>query len=198
MDRNDGKEVTNFRAPNIDGKPLIGVDHPGFDIAYDTGVFPAERHAVQLAGCYLLMSYIRARPAELVGNYICWRHRCRRKDKSDEADDEVPPDEDSKQLNELLSAENTGRGRSKALCYEVIFMMIDRHPRTDRLIPVMAVNFIHHEGCDKKPRPTIFYFTPTKELIFCTVSIVIAPALYDQAFAAESLTDANRMLGVKT
>ncbi|RYP30216.1 hypothetical protein DL767_006363 [Monosporascus sp. MG133] len=227
-DRNDDNEVYKYhervmiprlslRAPNIDGKQLVSVDHPDFDMAYDTGVFPAERHRVQLAGCYLLMSYTGARPAELVddqrtkpkGGPLDEILRMKAitsaggsdaddKDKSDEADDEVPPDEDSKQLNELLSAETTVCGCSKALCYKDILMIIVRHPRTGRLIPVMAVNFIHHKGCDKKPRPTIFYFTLTKKLILCTVSIVTALALYDQAFAVESLTDAVRVLGVKT
>jgi hypothetical protein len=45
---------------------------------------------------------------------------------------------------------------------------------------------------------TIFYFTPTKKLIFCVVSIIITLALYDQAFAVESLTDATQVFGVKT
>jgi hypothetical protein len=174
-----------LRAPNIDGKPVVGVDELRviltFNIAFDTGVLPAERHRVQLAGCYLLMSYTGARPAELVDNQrkkpkkgplgeilrmkavtSAGRGHGDNKDgeaheadddADDDADDEEPPDEDSKQLNELLAAETTRRGRSKALCYEDIFMMIVRHPRTGLHIPVMAIKFIHHKGCDKKPRP---------------------------------------------
>ena len=41
---------------------------------------------------------------------------------------------------------------------------------------------------------TIFFFTPTKMLLFCPVSIIIALALHDQAFAAPSLTTAARVL----
>ncbi|RYP50628.1 hypothetical protein DL768_003910 [Monosporascus sp. mg162] len=99
--------------------------------AYDTGVFPAEPHHVPLAGCCLLMSYTGAPPAELVDNerkkpnggpldeiLLMKAITCADgsdadgsdaddKNKFDEADDGVPPDVDSKQLNELLSAETT-------------------------------------------------------------------------------------------
>ena len=44
---------------------------------------------------------------------------------------------------------------------------------------------------------TIFYFTPTKKLIFCAVSAIIAHALRDNAFDAPSLTDATHVLGIK-
>ncbi|RYP51532.1 hypothetical protein DL769_010800 [Monosporascus sp. CRB-8-3] len=170
---NDAKEVY---------KPVVGVNElrvtPIFNIAYDTGVFPAEA-APRPAG-RLLPTDIEywSGPAELVAN--------QKKPKGDPQDgnlrmkaitsagggDEEPPDEDSKQLNELLSAETTGRGPSKALCYEDILMMIVRRPRTDRPVPMVAIEFIHHKACNKKPRPTIFYFTPTKRLIFCPVSII--------------------------
>jgi hypothetical protein len=77
----------------------------------------------------------------------------------------------------------------------------------------MAIKFIHHKGADNKPKPyvfgpfsskcrapsvgfaddscsTIFYFTPTRKLLFCAVSTVLALALHDKAFDAPSLTDA--------
>ncbi|KAL8310676.1 hypothetical protein RB597_010495 [Gaeumannomyces tritici] len=59
----------------------------------------------------------------------------------------------------------------------------------------MAIKFVHHKGSDNRPKPTIFYFTPTRKLIFCPVSIIIALALHDHAFDAPSLTNASRVLG---
>jgi hypothetical protein len=108
-----------LRAPNIDGKPVVGVDELRviltFNIAYDTSVFPAERHRIHMAGCYLLISYTGARPAELVANErkkpkdgpldeilrmktITSARGGDNNDKdeaevTDEADDEEPPDE---------------------------------------------------------------------------------------------------------
>ncbi|KAL5610466.1 hypothetical protein FOBRF1_006583 [Fusarium oxysporum] len=75
MDRNDTKEgvlVSRFghRPPNIDGKPVLNVDNLRviltFNIAYDTTIFQGERHRINLAGCYQLLCYTGARPAELV------------------------------------------------------------------------------------------------------------------------------------
>ncbi|KAH6981556.1 hypothetical protein BKA56DRAFT_672369 [Ilyonectria sp. MPI-CAGE-AT-0026] len=109
-------------------------------------------------------------------------------------DDELPPDEVSQKLDNLLLQETEGRGRPKALCYEDILMIIVRHPETGQTIPAMAIKFVHHKGSDRKPKPTIFFFTPTKMLLFCPVSIIIALALHDQAFAAPSLTTAARVL----
>ena len=44
---------------------------------------------------------------------------------------------------------------------------------------------------------TVFWFTPTKRLIFCLVNVILCLALRDQAFAATSLTDAKRVLHLK-
>lgn len=81
MDRNDTKEVYKYyrsvliprfghRAPNIDGKPVLNVDNLRviltFTIRYDTSIFPGERPRINLAGCYRLLCYTGARPAELV------------------------------------------------------------------------------------------------------------------------------------
>ncbi|KAL4404040.1 FluG domain-containing protein [Colletotrichum abscissum] len=227
MDRNDAKELYKFhrtiliprfgyRAPNINGKPVLGADNLlailTFNIAYDTGIFPSERQRTQLAGCYQLLCYTGARPAEVV-------HAERKKPKdgsTDEIfklqgvksldvecgkdaenvdyDDQPSQDKDSLLLDRLLIQETAGRGRPKALCYEDILMMIVRHPVTGRAVPAMAVKFIHHKGADNKPRPTVFFFTPARRFIFCAVSTIIALALHDQAFDAASLTDATQVL----
>lgn len=88
-------------------------------------------------------------------------------------------------------------------------MMIVRHPATGRCIPAMAIKLIHHKGADNKPRPyvvilastqslltnrlhyrTIFYFSPTRKLIFCAVSTILSLALHDKAFDSPSLINA--------
>ncbi|ROT35415.1 hypothetical protein SODALDRAFT_353116 [Sodiomyces alkalinus F11] len=235
LDRNDAKEVYKYhrqvliprfdlRAPNIDGKPVVSAPDLqvllAFNIAYDTKIFPSERHRIQLACCYKMMSYTGARPAELVHN-----ERAKPKNKvfktlfgskivsldatdhgkiedeaGDDTDDESKTDDaaaECRRLDELLSSETKGRGRPKALCYEDIRLMIVRHPVTGKAIPAMAIKFVHHKGSDNKPKPTIFYFTPTKKLVFCLVSDIIALALHDRAFDAPSLTSAGRVLGTK-
>ncbi|KAM4059771.1 FluG domain-containing protein [Hirsutella rhossiliensis] len=83
FDRNDNREVQKWhdtvlvskwklRPPNIDGKPVLGTDDllvlQTFNIAYDEGVFPSERHRIYLSGCYLLLAFTGARPGEIVDN----------------------------------------------------------------------------------------------------------------------------------
>ena len=140
-----------------------------FNIAYDTTVFPGERHRVQLAGCYQFLCYTGARPAELVDaerkkpkdgsiEELFGRKVVVQSSSSDDGEPEQQPqklDEDSKLLESLLSQETVGRGRPKALCYEDIQMMIVRHPVTGRCIPAMAVKFINHKGADNKPKPYV-------------------------------------------
>ncbi|KAH7186540.1 hypothetical protein DER44DRAFT_802580 [Fusarium oxysporum] len=216
MDRNDTKEVYKYyrsvlvprfghRPPNIDGKPVLNVDNLRviltFNIAYDTTVFPGERHRINLAGCYQLLCYTGARPAELVDGErqkpkdgsiqeLFGQNAVQSSSSASSEEQEAPADEQSKVLNGLLCQETVGRGRPKALCYEDIQMMIVRHPATGRCMPAMAIKFVHHKGADNKPKPTIFYFTPTRKLLFCAVSTILALALHDNAFDAPSLTDA--------
>ncbi|EEY22890.1 conserved hypothetical protein [Verticillium alfalfae VaMs.102] len=228
VDRNDAKEVYKYWShalasanQNVNGKPVVGADEVRvlltFNIAYDTSIFPGERHRLNQACCYLILSYTGARIAELVHNQ---RQRpqdgsmeelfglkvvpsegrqtiSESADKDEGGESEVAQDEESLRLDEIPCTQTTGRGRPKALCYEDISMMIVEHPVTRRAIPVMSIKFVHHKGSDNKPKPTIFSFTPTRELIFCPVSIMIALALHDQAFDAPSLTNATRVLGTK-
>ncbi|KAK1973409.1 FluG domain-containing protein [Colletotrichum cereale] len=227
IDRNDAKELYKFhhtfliprfgyRAPNINGKPVLGANDLltilVFNIAYDDGVFPSERQRLHLAGCYQLLCYTGARPAELVDAEKqkpkdgCTDESFRRKalgstdsDFGEDAenvghDNLLPKDGESLPLGRLLLQETAGRGRPKALCYEDILMMIVRHPVTGQPVPAMAVKFIHHKGADNKPKPTVFFFTPARKLIFCAVSTIIALAIHDKAFEAASLTDAAQVL----
>ena len=158
----------SLRAPNIDGKPVLNVDSLRviltFNIAYDASTFGLERHRLNLNGCYQILCYTGARPAELVegrrkspkdgsieelfGRKVVQSADC--DDGSDEA-----LDEEARQLSELLLQENTKRGRPKALCYEDILMMLVRHPVTKQAFPAMAIKFIHHKGADNKPKPYV-------------------------------------------
>ncbi|PQK15629.1 hypothetical protein BB8028_0005g11410 [Beauveria bassiana] len=218
MDRNDAKEVYKYhrtvliprfhlRAPNIDGKPVLNVDSLRviltFNIAYDTSVFSLGRHRIQLAGCYQLLCYTGARPAELVDNErkgpkdgsreILFGQKVIQEADSDGSADRTL-DKRSKELNKMLLRETTKRGRPKALCYEDILLMLVRHPATGKPVLAMAIKFIHHKGADNKPKPTIFFFTPTRKLIFDAVMVIVALALHDHAFDASCLTDANSLL----
>ncbi|KAK2051231.1 FluG domain-containing protein [Colletotrichum caudatum] len=206
----------NYRAPNVNGKPVLGADNLLailiFNVAYDNGIFQSERHRVQLAACYQILCYTGARPAEIV-------YAERKKPKDDctdeifkvkgvksitydggedaenvDRDEELPKDKNSLLVNRLLLQETAERGRPKALCYEDVLMMIVRHPTTGRALPMMAIRFIFHKGSDNKPKPTVFFFTPARKFIFCAVSTILALALHDQAFDAESLTDASQVL----
>lgn len=168
-----------YRAPNSEPKPVISMADLqvilAFNMAYDTTIFPSERHRIQLATCYKIMSYTGARPAELVNNerrkpndgstrklfgskvVTLSNAGCRAEEEEEDddggSDNDTLPDEKSLRLDGLLLAETKGRGRPKALCYEDISLMIVRHPRTGRAIPAMAIRFIHHKGADNKPKP---------------------------------------------
>ena len=134
-----------------------------FNIAYDTGIFNAERHRIDLWGCYLLLFYTGARAAELVeseknepDSTKKLFHRKAVMLPGDDADNESPapaPDAFSKRVGELLEQEPAQRGRSKSLCYEDILLMIARHPVTGRYLPAMAIRFTHHKGADNRPKP---------------------------------------------
>lgn len=135
---------------------------------------------------------------------------------------DAPPDEHSRLLEDMLTQETESRGRPKALCYEDILLMVVRHPQTGKDELAMAIKFIYHKGSDNKPKPyvlspfpsppfllprqmmliqqpvrTIFFFTLTRRIIFCLISIIISLAVSDQAFAAPSLTSASRVFQVK-
>ena len=137
-----------------------------FNLAYDTGIFPSERQRINLSGCYMIICYAGVRPAELVNN-----ERKAPKDGSlDElfggkavmlADNDVEADletmdKDTKKVYMLLQKETTLRKRPKALCYKDIIMMIVRHPVTGRGVLAMSIKFIHHKGCDNKPKPYVY------------------------------------------
>ncbi|KAI0111480.1 hypothetical protein F4814DRAFT_356437 [Daldinia grandis] len=102
-----------------------------------------------------------------------------------EVEEDKEDEDDTSELGKLLLRETIGRDRPKALCYEDILMMIVRHPVTGRAIPAMSIKFVHHKGRDNKPKLTIFFFTPSKTLLFCPLLSIISLALFDDAFDAD-------------
>ncbi|KAL7786357.1 FluG domain-containing protein [Trichoderma ceciliae] len=216
MSRDESREIKNFhdtivasrhglRPPNTDGKPVMGsyglLHLLIFNIGYDTKTFPIEGHRVQLAGCWIFLASTGARPAEIVDN-----EKSRPNDGSYEElwfpktkanDDETADDEHSRLLEEMLCRETVGRGRPKALCYEDVSLMVVRHPTTKENVLCMAVKFIHHKGVDNKPKPTIFFFTMTRRVIFCPVTIMISLALRDKAFHAPGLDSVHQVFRIK-
>lgn len=158
-----------LRPPNVDGKPVLNVDSLrvilSFNIAYDSATFELERHRLHLHACYQLLCYTGARPAELVhaerrlpkgasAEKLFASKAVRPIDEGDDSSDDKP-NATSNKLEDLLLDEVKQRGRSKALCYEDIMMMLVRHPDTNKAMPVMAIRFTHHKGADRKPKPYV-------------------------------------------
>ncbi|KAK4249237.1 hypothetical protein C7999DRAFT_39654 [Corynascus novoguineensis] len=204
-----------LQAPNVIGKQVADwrdlLVLLTFNIAYDTAIFPRERHRLNLAGCYLFL--IKKKPKDgsweeiYAPKSICPRDRdmvmrrgpapfdtgyvvgVRKDGAQDEFSDEI--------VEAMLAGETLGRGRPKALCYEDILLMVVRHPVTGDDVLAMAVKFIHHKGADNNPKPTIFYFTPARRLIFCLVTIIVSIAVHDRAFDATNLISVASVFRVK-
>ncbi|KAI8956828.1 FluG domain-containing protein [Daldinia sp. FL1419] len=202
-----------LRPPNINDKPVLNVDSLRailvYNIAYDISIFQLKLYCLNLSGCYQILCYIGVRPVELVDN-----ERKKPKDgsleelfgtkaimlaecPSSEVEEDEEDEDDINELGKLLLRETIGRDCSKALCYKDILIMIVCHPVTGRAIPTISIKFIHHKGCDNKPKPTIFFFTPSKMLLFCPLLLMISLTLFDNIFDAECLTDVRSVLGAK-
>ncbi|KAK3379574.1 hypothetical protein B0T24DRAFT_647132 [Lasiosphaeria ovina] len=201
------RPLKTFTYPLI---PVLNVDSLRviltFNIAYDAGISPLERQRLHMAGCYMIICYTGARPAELVDNekqrpkygsieQIFGSKAIMSAGDSGAVDDqgkrasEEVTNEDSSKLDRLLLQETIGRGRPKALCYEDIQMLIIRDPATGRERLAMSIKFIHHKGCDNMPKPY--------HLIFCPVLLFLSLALSDGAFDADSLKDASSVPATK-
>lgn len=161
-----------------------------FNIAYDTAIFPGERHRLNLSGCYLFLMCTGCRAAEIVDNEkgkpkdgsweeiyspkaICprdWDMAMRPEPARFDTDhvaaqvgewkDGAKDELQDEVVEAMLTAETLGRGRPKALCYEDILLMVVRHPVTGNDVLAMAVKFIHHKGADNKPKPYVLVCVP--------------------------------------
>ena len=208
--------VENPRQPHVHCPPVL------FLWVYDTSIFSAERHRIDLWGCYLLLFYTGARSAELVeseknepDNMKKLFHRKAVMLPGDDADNEPPapaPDAFSKRVGELLEQEPAQRGRSKSLCYEDILLMITAIPSRAVICvrwrsgsPITRAQIIDR---NRKSLPcasswvdrrltlrvrTVFWLRTTKVLVFCPINIIITIALHDNAFDSEHLTGASRV-----
>lgn len=115
----------------------------------------------------------------------------------DDDDEDKTLDDKSKVLEKLFSQEAVDRGRPKALCYEDVLLMVVCHLDTGEDVLAMSIKFMHHKGVDNKPKPTIFFFTTTRRLIFCLITVIISLALHDGAFDAPSLASARLIFQAK-
>ncbi|KAI0436703.1 FluG domain-containing protein [Xylaria telfairii] len=219
IDENDTKEILNFhntvlirryklQAPNIRGKDVADSDTLlvllTYNIKFDTGIFSWERHRFNLSGVYQGLAFTGARPAEFVDGEKKNKDECLheifpRNAIASVGDDEEnkAPDDHSRLLEEMISQEIADRGRPKALCYEDILLMIVRHPETGKDVLAMAIKLAHHKGADNKPKPTIFFFTLARRMIFCFISTIISLAVHDGAFASSTLTSVRKVFEAK-
>ena len=116
-----------------------------FNIAYDTGIFPLERHRLQLSACYLILACTGAWPAEVVDN--------EKTKQFGHLGELFEPEAVEAGLDNGSRLSQVARGRPKALCYEDILLMVVRHPQTGEDVLAMSIKFIHHKGADNKPKP---------------------------------------------
>ncbi|KAI2606772.1 hypothetical protein GGR54DRAFT_644004 [Hypoxylon sp. NC1633] len=173
-----------------------------FNVAYDRRIFPSERQRLDVAACYPVLAYTGCRPAEVVdgeksiptsGSY----QKLFISDDSSDSPEDGPLDEHSRMVEKLLEHETFSRGRPKALCYEDIQLMVIRHPTTNRDTLTMSITFTHHKGSDNKPKSTIFYFTPTKKLVFCLITHIVSIAVLDGALDSPTLDSVEAVFGAR-
>ncbi|RYO96122.1 hypothetical protein DL764_007526 [Monosporascus ibericus] len=126
-----------------------------------------------------------------------WDDRVRNRDEEDTEETGAALDENSHVPEGILTQETEGRGRPKALCYEDVLLMVVRHPETGEDVLAMAVKLIYYKGADNKPKPTIFFFTATRRLMFCPILVIISLPLADGAFAALNLTSPSQIFQIK-
>ncbi len=115
----------------------------------------------------------------------------------------------------MIEQEYPSRRRLKALYYKNIQLLVIRYPETSVDGLAISIKFAHYKGADNKPKlymiasyplvprfnylpsRTIFYFTPTRRLIFFFISIIISLIVYGSAFASSRLTSARVVFQAK-
>ncbi|KAK4108882.1 hypothetical protein N656DRAFT_792137 [Canariomyces notabilis] len=199
MDINDSNEVEKDVA-NSDALLRLLTSN----IKYNTAILSWEKHRIYLPGCYLGLAFTGARPAEFVdGERSSGKDGCLEElfpqyaTGGAPSDEDKAPDELSRLLERMISQEYEGCGRPKALCYEDILLMVVRHPETGEDVLAMSIKLAHYKGADNKPQPTIFFFTPTRRLIFCFISIIVSLAVHDRAFAASKFSSVRAVFQAK-
>ncbi|KAK6859008.1 hypothetical protein PG995_004861 [Apiospora arundinis] len=186
-------------------KPLTATQHAALRKQLQEVRFlkPAWADETKINVARILRKWKIARPGELVDNETSkpldgsWEDLFASKCSTRSNEENNHASDEFQLLDSILARETTDRGRPKALCYEDIRLMVVRHPETGQDIFSMAVKFIHHKGMDNNPKPTIFWFTMTRRLIFNFINVIICLALCDDAFDAPSLTTVRRVFQVK-
>ena len=127
--------------PNVHGKTVTDSSDLlailSFNIAYNLRVFPSKHQWLNIAACYLVLSYTGCQPVEVADG-----------DKSmhlDGSSEELfssqailllfrkppeasPPDAYAKEPTKLLERKTTYLGHPKVLCYKDIQLLVVRHP----------------------------------------------------------------------
>ncbi|KFY93086.1 hypothetical protein V500_03919 [Pseudogymnoascus sp. VKM F-4518 (FW-2643)] len=190
IDTNDRKEVLKYvdTLPldrTVKSKPVLGVDDLLLLLnchwARDKSVYRTERQRVQYALILLLLFGTGCRPAELVDA------KRKRRDNPGSNDEDLEGDVD------MGGVEGDTR-LYDALCYEDVRLLVVHEPDNSvRDVLAMEVKLSHHKGHNKRPKPTIFFFTEVDDPIFCAITHFVSLALADEAFEAPSLTTPKRV-----
>ncbi|RYO87789.1 hypothetical protein DL766_004613 [Monosporascus sp. MC13-8B] len=198
----------NLQPPCTRGKDVASSDTLlvllTFNIKYDTGIFRSEKHRIYLPGCYLGLAFTGARPAEFVdGERKSGKDGCleelfpQHAPRSTPSDEDEATDENPRLLAEMILQECESCGRPKALCYEDMQLMVVRHPETGEDVLAMSIRLAHHKGENNKPQPTIFFFTPTRRLIFCFISVIVSLAVHGRVFAVSKFSSVRAVFEAK-
>jgi len=147
----------------------------------------------------------RGRPTEFVNGEKksrsdgCWEELFGSPIGGSSGDDEAL-DDSSRVLEYILLQETVSRGRPKPLCYEDILLMVVRHPilaqasTYPHVVPPGGMFYVvdcappgnwrgrRQSSSYIKPKPTIFFFSLTRKLIFCFITVIVSLAVHDGAF----------------
>ncbi|KFY15461.1 hypothetical protein V491_05669 [Pseudogymnoascus sp. VKM F-3775] len=190
IDTNDRKEVLKYidTLPldrTVKSKPVLGVDDLLLLLnchwACDKSVYHIERQRVRYMLILLLLFGTGHRPIELVDA------KRKRRDNPGSDNDDLEGDID------IGGVEGDTR-LYNALYYEDIRLLVVHDPDNSvQDVLAIEVKLSHHKGHNKRPKPTIFFFTEVDDPIFCAITHFVSLALADEAFEAPSLTTPKRV-----
>ncbi|KAH7418717.1 hypothetical protein BKA64DRAFT_730274 [Cadophora sp. MPI-SDFR-AT-0126] len=85
-----------------------------------------------------------------------------------------------------------------AFCYEDVRLLVVRNPIAGKPdVRAMEVKLAHYKGADRRPKPTIFFFTEVDNPMLCPITYLVTLAVADKAFEALSLTTVERVFEQK-
>ncbi|KAI9763324.1 MAG: hypothetical protein M1840_000589 [Geoglossum simile] len=90
------------------------------------------------------------------------------------------------------------KGSNKVLCYKDIELTILRNPELGkRDVLVMGVTLLHTKGGQGQKKPKTYLFHEDTNLVFCPITLFLALAFADKAFAAPGLTSPEQLFALK-